>query len=99
MVRPLKQSMPNYKALEHLTEGCILVGLGLEAPTHGTRHLVKQLDDVLLMTERRDLMNHCGHDWTPRDEPLVDTIWPWSPELARRHFMESFAGIRELMAK
>src|SRR5262249_3879894 len=42
MVRPLKRSMPNYKVLEHVTEGCILVGLGLAAPTHGTRYLVKE---------------------------------------------------------
>lgn len=99
MVRPLKQSMPNYMRLEAQTESCILTGLGLEAPTHGTRHIVKELDDVLLMTERRDLMNHCGHEWTPRARPLVDPIRPWSPELAKRHFLESYHNIRGLMGQ
>ena len=98
MVRPLKQSMQNYKVLEHVTEGCILVGLGIDAPTHGTRVLVKQLDDVLLMTERRDLMNHCGYEWTPRAEPLSGKIIPWNPETAKTNFLETYLALRKLLA-
>lgn len=99
MVRPLKRSMQNYKVLEHVTEGCILVGLGLEAPTHGTKTLVKQLDEVLLMTERRDLMNHCGYDWTPRAELLPDVIEPWTPQGSKMIFLDTYFRVRKLVTK
>jgi hypothetical protein len=98
MVRPLKQSMQSYKILEHVTEGCILVGLNVNPPTHGTRHMVKQLDDVLLMTERRDLVTDCGYEWTLKAEPLNSRIVPWSPRVACESFLAVYHQLRALIA-
>jgi hypothetical protein len=90
VVRPLKATMPQYKALEHLTEGVIAVALNLPPLTQEQRAILKHFDDVALMTERRDLVNHCGHEWTLRAKPLVDAIRPWSPEVAELAFLEAY---------
>jgi 5'-deoxynucleotidase YfbR-like HD superfamily hydrolase len=93
MVRPLKLELPSYKALEIRTEAVIAEGLELPAMSEEQRRHIKHFDDVALMTERRDLVNHCGHEWTPRAEPLPKKIEPWSSAFAERAFMEAYRGI------
>ena len=93
MVRPLKQLMPEYKAIETLTEGVIIRGLGLKPVCPACRDYVKQLDDVLLMTERRDLVNHCGHEWTPRATPLEYVIVPMRSKEAYRQFLDFYGQL------
>lgn len=90
MVRPLKSTMPDYRRMEARTEEVIIQGLGFKPVNAECRAYVKHLDDVLLMTERRDLVNHCGHDWTPRAEPLPGTIVPMSPMIAKAAFLGTF---------
>lgn len=93
MVRPLKRTMPEYKAIETLTEGVIIRGLGLKPVCPACRGYVKQLDDVLLMTERRDLVNHCGHEWTPRAIPLDDVIIPMGSKDAYQQFLDFYGQL------
>ncbi len=92
MVRPLKYAMPAYQALEEKTAIVIRQGLCVPEPDEDALSHVKEIDDVLLMTERRDLMNHCGHEWTPRAKPLDKAIQPWIPDRARHEFLK-FYGI------
>lgn len=89
MVRPIKLGMPDYRALEGLTEEVIIKRFDLVV-TPDTRKLVKHFDDVQLMTERRDLVNHCGHDWSPLAEPMEMKLRPLSPERAELHFLKMF---------
>lgn len=95
MVRPLKRSMPAYKTLEHVTEGVIGVALGLPVLSPERRAIVKHFDNVALMTERRDLINHCGHTWTEHAEPLKSPIVPMSQELAKAQFLTSYWFLRK----
>lgn len=90
MVRPLKLSMPEYKALENRTEIVIAAGLGLPPLSDEHRAIIKHFDDVALMTERRDLVNHCGHEWTPRALPLPMRIGVVSPQVAEDLFLSEY---------
>lgn len=86
MVRPLKLTLPQYKVAENLTEWAICEGLGILVRSD-IQMAVKFYDDVMLMTERRDLVNHCGHEWTPRARPWERTLVAWDSALARSNFM------------
>jgi len=94
MVRPLKATMPRYKLIEHVTEGVIAAALDLPPLTLEQRAIIKHFDNVALMTERRDLVNHCGHDWTPRAEPRSEPIVPMSPEEAESGFLLAYHSLR-----
>jgi len=96
MVRPLKLSIPAYRDLEFVTEIVVMEGLKLPDPTVERRKIVKEMDDILLMTERRDLVNHCGHEWTPRAEPLTGRISPWSPTAAEHRFLATYYYLTSL---
>lgn len=93
VVRPLKQSLPDYKSLEQRTEEVILIGLGVAFPTKTTWEIVKHYDDVLLMTERRDMINHNGIAWTSRAEPLPGKIVPLSPAVAAARYLRRFLDL------
>lgn len=56
--------------------------------------LIKHADDVLLATERRDLMAPSDLDWGPLPEPLRERIAPWSPRMARAQFMATHNALR-----
>lgn len=99
VVRPLKLTMPGYKALEHLTEGVIAAGLELPGVTPEQKAIIKHFDDVALMTERRDLVNHCGIEWTPRAEPLKKVIEPWPAKIAERGFIQAYHLLSKRIAE
>lgn len=54
--------------------------------------IVRKADRVLLATEARDLMPFRPEHWQQQltEAPLEYTIYPWSPEYARRVFLETF---------
>jgi 5'-deoxynucleotidase YfbR-like HD superfamily hydrolase len=93
--RPLKMLLPDYKAIERRVESRVwrFFGLPDELPTE-----VAQVDDILLVTERRDLLPDNGDEWpslkhvTPSEQRIV----PWAPEYARLMFVFRF---EELMAE
>ena len=54
---------------------------------------VKHADNVLLATERRDLMPHSVGGWPDLPEPLAGTIVPLDPPSAERQFLQRFRAL------
>jgi 5'-deoxynucleotidase YfbR-like HD superfamily hydrolase len=67
---------------------CEAYGLPVEEPP-----CVKEADNVLLMTERRDLMSAPPRPWREIAAPMDETIEPWEPEVAERMFLTEFARL------
>ena len=88
---PLKQPLPDYKAIEKNVERCIMIQLGLPVELDP---LVKHYDRVLLVTEQRDIMTQCADPlfWKPQDGvyPREERIIPWGPILAKRKFLDLY---------
>lgn len=97
MVRPLKLALPAYQELEEKVEIIVMNGLGMPAPDARIRALVKHADNVLLMTERRDLVNHQEIPWTPRAVPLDAVIVPLQSSLAGQLFRHHFTWLQQSM--
>lgn len=72
---------------------CERFGLPCEEPPS-----VKRADDVLLMTEKRDLMAHCAQKWVETAEPLPDVIIPWSWDGAKSEFLLRFYELTQPVA-
>jgi len=84
---PLKQLLPEYKAIEHRVEVALFYSFGLQLPMPPS---VKQIDIAMLATERRDLMPPHSGEWTILEgsEPLPEIINPWGPGKACREFLK-----------
>ncbi len=54
---------------------------------------VKAADDILLMTEKRDLMPNSPAKWREISEPLMEAIKPLPPGAARSMFLDRFAEL------
>lgn len=77
VVRPLKYSLPDYRSIERATEAVIFAALlDGQTPTSAEWETVKHFDDVLLMTEKRDLLAAESHKWSIEAEPLASRISP-----------------------
>jgi hypothetical protein len=90
MARPVKQNMPVYVAAERLVMRAICERFGLDPVEPPS---VKVADNVLLFTEKRDLMSECVVPWCWSVEPLAYVIEPWSPKEAKRRFLERFTEL------
>lgn len=97
MVRPLKETMPNFRAVEDKTMSVIRRALGL-GPLFGADEMtVKKADEILLMTERRDLIAHQDISWSTWTSAEADPsihIGGWSPASAKRIFLTAYKGLR-----
>lgn len=92
--KPLKQLLgESYRRLEERAERVILRRFGL---TPWIPVSVKRADIVLMLTERRDLLDH-QLTWKSYDsvEPLADRIQPWTSEQAHRTFLRRFYELME----
>lgn len=86
---PLKQLLPDYKAIEDRVERAIFPILGILYPLPKT---VKIADLILLATEQRDLMPKHNDEWalTKGIKPLTERIVPQAPEQAFQTFMQRY---------
>ena len=87
---PLKQLLPEYRAIEKRVERVILNRFGIPSTLPPE---VKRADLILLATEKRDLMpGHIDDHWeiVGDVQPLPWRIQPMVPELAYRYFMDCF---------
>lgn len=86
--RPLKQLLPDYKAIEKRVEAAVLSRFGVD-------HLpksVKEADIIMLATEQRDLMAPHDDEWALIAEvrPLAGRIVPLTPFQAKVEFIERY---------
>lgn len=89
MVRPLKLSMPEYCSIEERLDAVIHEALEVPYPCFEDRAIIKWADNTLLMTERRELVNHSNFEWNIKEKPLDDLkIIPESPAGAKSNFTE-----------
>lgn len=95
---PLKQLLPDYKAIEKRVESAILARFGLPFPLHPS---IKEADLRALVTERRDLMpepiqryrvtDAVAWSWTDGVEVTAAVPLPvFNPEIARAMFLARF---------
>lgn len=88
MVRPLKHHMPAFRAVEAsvMAAICERFGMAIEEPA-----IVKHFDNVILRTEKRDIVNgDLLWSFPPEIQPLPEKIIPWSPAEAERRFLARF---------
>lgn len=90
VAKPLKQLLPDYKAIEDRVEAAVLGRFGLPAKLPAS---VKAADLVMLATEKRDLMPGDRHTWEciAGHQPLAEIIVPWDSAYARGAFLQRFA--------
>jgi len=90
MVSPLKHMMPDFKIVEKRLEHDSAQYFYL--PTEMSPE-VKKADIIMLATEKRDIMaENRNVVWGILNgvEPTIDTIQPWSPEIAKENFLLRF---------
>lgn len=93
VAKPLKELLPDYKAIEARVESAVLARFGLSAQMPKS---VKRADLILLATEQRDLMPAHDDEWTliRGVEPLPDRIKPMSPDAAKWYFLNRYYELR-----
>lgn len=90
---PLKQLLPDYKALEKRVEAAVLQRFGiLEIP-----ECVKRADLLLLAIEQRDLMPHHDDEWQliKGIETPPEVITPLPQKEAKHLFLERYYELLE----
>jgi 5'-deoxynucleotidase YfbR-like HD superfamily hydrolase len=93
VARPLKELLPDYKAVERRVEKAVLARFGLPETLPPS---VKHADLVMLATEQRDLMPAHDDDWSLISgiTPHLGRIDALSPFAARALFLKRY---RQLM--
>ncbi|MFD3263140.1 hypothetical protein [Phenylobacterium ferrooxidans] len=86
---PLKQLVPEYKAIEKRCEAELFARFRVPHPLHPS---VKRADLIALFTEKRDLTAGAGHDWPGAENypPLAKKIHPWRQAEAMYRFLTRF---------
>lgn len=88
--RPIKYDgrMAWYRDAEAVLEMAVARAFRLSGPMPPS---VKQADNVLLVTEQRDLMKSPPAPWTDYGvEPLERRVEPWLPQEAKRQFLKRY---------
>ncbi len=81
--------------IECRVQVAVNTAFGLSVDIH-KEPIIKRADNVLLATEKRDLMNADKYEWAGLPDPLDERIVPWTPLQAERRFL---ALARELMER
>lgn len=92
---PLKQLLPDYRAIEHRVDELLMGHFGVRWDSA----TVKASDIKALATEKRDL-THTDDDtdyWSVIDGVKPDPILirPWAPKYARREFLARFVELTQ----
>ncbi len=100
--RPLKllPEFEAYRVHEANLQGMIYRSFGL-APDETVEAAVHLADNILLATEKRDLMPQLSWNgealraWAPLPPPLEERIEPWAPGYARTRFLHRYKQLKE----
>lgn len=86
---PLKQLLPDYKAVEKRVEAAVFARFNVSNPLPKE---IKKIDLVLLSTEQRDLMAPHYDKWGCIEGviPLKQTIRPWTPQESYEQFLHRY---------
>lgn len=90
MLRPLKR-LPDFQFYKFLERSCMGV-IGEKFSVTFDYPIIKEVDNQLLFTERRDLMVNCW-EWEHEVAPLNETILPWTWQEAGDRFTQQFADL------
>ena len=86
--RPIKRRLLDYNKMEDSLLEVIIKTLSIDPLTESEHKIVKKADNILLATEKRDLMKDTEHLWVDvTEEPQVMPIIPFPPEEAERLFL------------
>jgi uncharacterized protein len=88
--RPVKPYLIGYREVEEAMERAVADAFRLSWPMPEE---VKRVDNAILADEAAQLMVAPPRDWCLREPPLGILIDPWSPQTAKRRFLEAFAEI------
>ena len=94
LVGPLKQLIPDFKAIEHRVEAAIFDRFGISYPLDPS---VKHADLCLLHTEQRDLTAGAGDSWNgldayPAMDGIIVPLSPWDALQLWLHEWHSILG-------
>ena len=93
VIKPLKDILPDYRAVEDRIEAAVLARFGLNLPLPAE---VVEADVAMLATEQVQLMrNRDDWDYTRGRKPLPVMLQFWSPEEAKYHFLARFHEIKQ----
>lgn len=86
---PLKRQLPNYEKIESDVQAAIAEQFNLTLPFSTYTH---RADQIMLATEKRDLMPPTYDDWFAGTDivPLPQRICPCPPNVAKRMFLERY---------
>lgn len=93
MPKPVKIQIPDFSEHEEKLLKVIANRFDLSYPMPLE---IKEADEIMLATEKRDLMDTAPESWGLRYKPHLDPIEVLSPSEAKQHFLERF---QELTAK
>lgn len=89
--RPLKHALPMYRDIEAIVQTAIYDRYGIEPLSFGAQDLIKQADNILLISEARDLLPGANYkEWGVTEPPLPHTIEPITSEMAYAVFLCQF---------
>lgn len=94
--RPVKRYSAigkEYRLVESALQYMICQRFGIDVCEPESVH---SADDILLMTEKRDIMGPSPAKWREASEPLPEIIVPWLPKVAELMFLERFARLTSL---
>ena len=76
-----------YRVIEANLMDCLCIKFGI---TSVEPLEIKEADNIMLMTEQRDLMGKPPAPWSDTAKPDKDIICPWLPGAAERVFLEEY---------
>jgi 5'-deoxynucleotidase YfbR-like HD superfamily hydrolase len=92
---PLKNLLDDYAAIEKKVEQAVFAYFELSLPLS---IFTKQADQIMLATEKRDLLPPSPDDWFAGTgiEPMTQKIMPLSSNVAKRLFLERYTHLTRI---
>ncbi len=86
--RPIKHDprFSFYREAEDRLQNIVFDRFGISAEDRNDP-IIKLIDNVILATEKRDLMPPTAAEWAPLPDPLAGHIQPWGQDRAKRSFL------------